>query len=408
MVRVCIGKNLPPLPHNRQCFWFGLHCGGEGWGEGATLLAPSPSPRPSPHSHVFPESHAASGERGQKHATAYHSDVYTNGHALRHQDVEVLATIPATQFKRDDVAREYAKIKARFGTPDNVIIDGAVELRDSVSVLESEGITPRIFRDPKHFLANKLEALLKKDTDYEAFAKQIGSTRCALQQTELAHFTPPPFKTKARFMNLQPTIAWAAAVLWHLNHPESESCREVPRDRLEEKLGWLRPFADGLAQWQACQNVISTTLTFVNQRGLFQGVVAAYQHLVADIATCPASQHLVTEMTTLLRNYEQQLKLGERVPLSTEILESSFALYKQLEGQHSKRGFTNLLLTFPTLLKETTAAEVIACFAAVKVADIKAWTKDHFPHTLTSKRQRMYQAAKPTPKKRATPVSHAA
>lgn len=332
----------------------------------------------------------------------------SDGEALRHQDVEVLATIPATQFKRDDVAREYAKIKARFGTPDNVIIDGAVELRDSVSVLESEGITPRIFRDPKHFLANTLEALLKKDTDYEAFAKQIGSTRCALQQTELDHFTPPPFKTKARFMNLQPTIAWAAAVLWHLNHPESESCREVPRDRLEEKLGWLRPFADGLAQWQACQNVISTTLTFVNQRGLFQGVVAADQHLVADIATCPASQHLVTEMTTLLRNYEQQLKLDERLPLSTEILESSFALYKQLEGQHSKSGFTNLLLSFPTLLRDTTAAEVIACFASVKVADIKAWTKAHFPNTLTSKRQRMYQAAKPTPQKRATPVSHAA
>ena len=98
----------------------------------------------------------------------------------------------------------------------------------------------------------------------------------------------------------------------------------------------------------------------------------------------------------------------ERLPISTEILESSFARYKQLEQQHSKRGFTNLLLTFPTLLKETTAAEVIACFAVAKVADIKAWTQEHFPHTLTSQRQRMYQEAKPTPKKRATRLSHAA
>ena len=54
---------------------------------------------------------------------------------------------------------------------------------------------------------NKLAEWLKKDADYEAFARQIGPARSALQQTELAHFTPPPFKTKARFMNLQPTIA---------------------------------------------------------------------------------------------------------------------------------------------------------------------------------------------------------
>lgn len=332
----------------------------------------------------------------------------SDGQALQHQDVEVLATIPATKFKRDDVAQAYVQLVERFGRPDNVVTDGAVELRESVQVLEHEGKTPRIFRDPKHFLANKLEALLKKDADYEAFAKQIGTARSALQQTELAHFTPPPFKTKARFMNLQPTITWASAALWHLNHPDSPSGRDVSRERLEEKLGWLRPFADGIARWQSCLAVISTTLTFLNQRGLFEGVAAELQRIVADIATCPASQHFVTDMTTLLREYESQLHPDERLPLSTEILESSFARYKQLEGQHAKSGFTNLLLTFPTLLKETTAAEVVACFAVAKVADIKAWTQTHFPHTLTSQRQRMYQEAKPTPKKRATRLSHAA
>ena len=79
----------------------------------------------------------------------------TGGHALRHQDVEVLATIPATKFKGEDVARAYTQIQARFGRPDHVVTDGAVELRDSVPVLEHEGNTPRIFRDPQHFLANK-------------------------------------------------------------------------------------------------------------------------------------------------------------------------------------------------------------------------------------------------------------
>jgi hypothetical protein len=37
--------------------------------------------------------------------------------------------------------------------------------------------------------------------------------------------------------------------------------------------------------------------------------------------------------------------------MSTEILESTFALYKQLERQHSKGGFTSLLAGFGALLK---------------------------------------------------------
>jgi hypothetical protein len=261
-----------------------------------------------------------------------------DGQPLRHEDVEVLATIPGTQFRREDVAREYRKLAVRFGTPANVLMDGAVELRDPVEVLKKRGKTPRVFRDPKHFLANRLEALLKKDPDYEAFSRRLGQARCALQQTELAHFTPPPFKTKARFMNLQPTIRWAAAALWHLNHPDSATCRRLSRQRLEEKLGWLRGFAGSIARWQACQEVISATLTFLNQRGLFGGVVAAYRKVIAGLATCPASQHLASAMTNLLRDYARTLKPGERVPLSTEILESGFALYKQLEQQHSRSG----------------------------------------------------------------------
>lgn len=331
-----------------------------------------------------------------------------HGQALRHSDVEVLAVIPGTESKCEDVAREYAQLAARYGTPAAVVTDGAVELRESVSVLKHQGKTPRVFRDVKHVLANKLEALLKKDADYAAFAQRLGQSRSALQQTELAHFTPPPFKTKARFMNLQATIHWAATALWHLNHPDSASCRDVSRERLEEKLGWLRDFADGIARWQACQAMICATLTFLNQHGLFAGVVTAYQQVVADVATHPASGQLVADMTDLLTDYEQQLQPGERLPISTEILESSFALYKQLEQQHSKSGFTNLLLAFPTLLRETTATEVTACFAAVKVADVKAWTQKHIPQTLTSQRQRMYREANPKRKKRATPLSNAA
>lgn len=334
------------------------------------------------------------------------------GVALRHEDVEPLAVMPGTKWKCEDVAKVYRELAERYGTPNSVVTDGAVELRDPVDCLGKPGETPRVFRDPKHFLANKLEALLKRDANWEAFTEKLGRSRSALQQTELAHFIPPPFKLKARNMNLGPTIHWAATVLWHLDHPESASRETVSVERMEEKLGWLRDFAGSIPQWQECQNVISTTLAFLNQQGLFPGVVKEYRKLIAGIAKSPASRQMVRETKALLLEYEKKLEPNERLRISTEILESSFSLYKQLEQQHSKSGFTSLLLAFPTLLRATTAREVTACFAKVKISDVKAWAKEHLPNTLTSQRQRMFREANPNPKRKpkngATPLPHAA
>jgi len=334
------------------------------------------------------------------------------GVALRHQDVEVLAVVPGTEWKREDVAKVYEQVEKVYGTPRCIATDGAVELREPAENLGKPGKRPLVFRDPKHFLANRLEALLKRDPNYEAFTRHIGKCRSAVQQTELARFVPPGFKTKARFMNLEPTIRWASAVLWHLNHPESSSCRAVSLDRMEEKLGWLRDFATSIRQWRTCLKVISATLTFLNQQGIFPGVVRAYQEIIAGIATCPASKQLASDMKALLREYEKQLQPHERFRSNTEVLESGFSLYKQLEQQHSKSGFTSLLLAFPTLLRETNQSEVTRIFADVKVSHVKAWTKEYLPDTLTAQRQRMFREAKPPTnrksKNRAMPLHQAA
>lgn len=331
--------------------------------------------------------------------------------ALRHQDVEVLALIPGEEWKREDVAKVYQKIADRYGLPRSIVTDGAVELREPAETLGKVGEKPLVFRDPKHFLANKLEALLKRDSNWEAFTQKIGRSRSALQQTELAHFIPPPFKMKARFMNLALTLHWASAILWHLDHPDSPSRGAVTLDRMEEKLGWLRTFAASIPQWQECQEVISTTLTFLNTKGIFPGVIKEYQKVMEGVAKGPMAQQLVRETEGLLGEYEATLGPTERLPISTEILESSFSLYKQLEQQHSKSGFTSLLLTYPILLCATTAQEVTACFAKVKIAEVKKWAKENLPNTLASRRQRMFREAKPKPKptnNRATPLSSAA
>lgn len=313
------------------------------------------------------------------------------GVPLRHNDVEVVALVPGQQWKREDVAKEYRETAKRCGDPRAIGSDGAVELREPAEAMGKPGKRPFVIRDPKHFLANQLEALLKQDAQYEAFTKQFGGTRSALQQTELAHFIPRNFKIKARFMNLAPTLEWASTMLWHLDHPQSKSRQGITEERMTEKLGWLRDFAPNIQQWQECQDVISTGLTFLNEQGLFRGVATQFENRVAGLPHNPLSRRLIQTTVKFLREHEQKLRAGERLPMSTEILESSFSLFKQLEKQHSKSGFTSLLLTFPTLLRPTTPKEVRAAFRRVKTTDVQKWVHDNLPNTLASKRQLVFR-----------------
>jgi hypothetical protein len=328
------------------------------------------------------------------------------GVPLRHEDVEVLMVRPGESWKREDVAQVYQEAVEQYGLPRAVGSDGAVELREPVESLGKPGHRPLVLRDPKHFLANKFEALLKRDPQYQAFANRLAGTRGAVQQTELAHFVPPVFKIKARFMNLQQTLDWATAVLWHLDHPQSKSRQGISPSRLEEKLGWLRDFAPSIRAWQACQEVVSTALTLLNEEGIFRGAAREFQNRVASHGRHRLSRQLIQTVVEFLRETEQQLRPGEHLPMSTEILESSFALYKQLEKQHSKSGFTGLLLTYPVLLRQTDVKEVRASFARTKVADVRRWTAEHLGSTFASKRQLMYREArtetKPNTQKRAT------
>ena len=244
------------------------------------------------------------------------------GVPLRHQDVEVLTVMPGETWKRDDVAQVYRDTAERCGLPRAIESDGAVELREPAETLGKRREKPLVIRDPKHFLANKFEALLTHDPQYQAFTKQFAGTRSALQQTELAHFVPTAFKMKARFMNLAPMLSWASAVLWHLDHPESRSRQGVAESRMREKLGWLRDFAPSIQQWQACQEVVSTALTFLNQHGIFRGAAKQFTHLVVHLEPHPLSQRLVRTVVEFLRAYERRLRPKERLPMSTEILES--------------------------------------------------------------------------------------
>lgn len=315
------------------------------------------------------------------------------GKTIQHEDVRLLALRPGTAWKREDMAAVYSELAERYGTPRAVIADGATELQEGAECLKERRSDTIVLEDFKHRAANFLKAQLGNDERFAEFSTQLGKTRSAIQQTELAHLAPPGAKPKARFMNLGPFLEWATAMLWMLDHPEAKSRRWVGRERLEEKLGWLRSFREDLAKWRECQHVVNAGLKFINEQALFRGASQQLRaRLLAEAApTQAASRELADQLTAFVAKAETSLQKGERLPMSTEILESTFALYKQLERQQSKSGFSGLLAGFGALLRATTEETIKRAFSAVKVKHVKQWVRENLGETLTSKRQATYQ-----------------
>ena len=312
------------------------------------------------------------------------------GETLQHKDVRVLMVQPGTHWKREDMALVYDQLAERCGPPRAVLCDGAVELREGAANLKNGHGHTIVVQDFKHKAAIFLKSLLEHCPRFAEFNTAMGKTRSAIQQTEMSYLTPPSQKPKARFMNLGPTLEWASAISWLLDHPEAESRRGIAAERLEEKLGWLRSFAAELVTWHECQQVVNAGLRFINEQGLSRGAAERLRAILDVTAKNAVSQQLADRLVGFVAATEAELQVGERLPMSTEILESTFALYKQLEGQHSKGGFTALLAGFAALLKPATEKSVRRAFSKVSVKRVREWAKTNLGTTLTSKRQALY------------------
>lgn len=330
-------------------------------------------------------------------------DLPSIGDTLDFENIKVLAVVPGDNWKTEDVAREYAKLAKKIGSPVYLLCDGACELRDAAETLEKDGKKTIVLGDLKHYAANLLEKEIGKSERFQSFITQVGLTRSRIQQTELSHFSPPTQRQKSRFMNLGPMLQWATMVLYHLAHPESPSQKGVEPQRMEAKLGWLREYVDDVAQWGQCQEVINRSLAVINRRGPDSGTAEEVDEALREAnpdwrSEETAASRIGCRIIDWIRESASKLHAGDRAWISTEILESLFGRFKQLERQHSKGGFTRLIGAIPALCKTVTASMVRECFSRLNSKELRQWIADQLGTTLTARRKAAYhESRKKTP-----------
>lgn len=179
-----------------------------------------------------------------------------------------------------------------------------------------------------------------------------------------------------------------------LDSPGPEVLNYGTRERLEEKLGWLRQFRTPLKSWSEMKQTIDVVLDFARTQGLYRGAAPDLRKQLRKLSLGGTAARLRDDFIKFVAGQARRLKPGERIPFTSEVIESAFGKYKTVEHDQAKGGFTGLLLALAACVAERTQEVVHEALQKTKTIDVIAWIKTKLGETVGSKRRTAYQAAR--------------
>jgi hypothetical protein len=317
---------------------------------------------------------------------------------LVHQDMEPVALVPMTSSTKQTVAVCLENAVAQTGVPRAILNDHGADLHGGVEIFrETHPETSELY-DIKHKAACLLKAQLMRDPRWKPYASQLGQTKFAVQQTALAHLAPSSQRSKARFMNLGVLVKWGVETLSLVDNPSGVKQPETSAEQVRAKLGWLTEYRTALAEWSACMLVIEETLDYVRCRGYSADAGRELDARLPAVLGSPGE--LREQLLAFVTDQSLRVRQGERLPGTTEVLESSFGKLKALEDGQSKSGFTGLVLSLGAMVSKWTAESIADALEGCRVRDVLDWCRKNLGVTVQSQRRQAYATTRSATKPR--------
>jgi len=315
------------------------------------------------------------------------SEVRWEGRGLRHRDLQTLAVVPMMRANGKAVAAELQAAAGRTGVPRAILSDRGTDVKNGMELFAGAHPQTAMIYDIAHKAACLLKQRFEHDPRWSAFVKHLGQTKFRLQQTELAYLVGPSLRPKARYMNLGPVLRWTRLTLGILDQTPAAS---PLRPRLEEKVGWLADYREPLQTWLDYYETAQRAIRFVRRHGLYQQASRDMEKECPPQGSPDTSGSLATQLQAFVAEQSQGLRPGERLPGSTEVLESCQGKWKALERQQATQGFTGLLLGLPAMLRDWSEAQIMEALRRVTTANVRDWCRDHLGVTMNTRRRLAY------------------
>jgi hypothetical protein len=305
---------------------------------------------------------------------------------LEMADMQLVGLIPMSPSNAETVDEALESLVVRTGVPAVIIDDHGGDLHGGVKRFCTRHPETVEIYDAAHKGACLLKARLEKNEHWKRFQTLCGQTRVQTVQTELACLMPPRLRMKSRYMNLDPVLSWG---IWAWGMLQESRAGRPPLNitaaRIEEKLAWLDEFSESLPEWQEWLGQIEVTLETVRQQGHSRETPALLKSLM-PVPTYASTQTLADDLHAFVSEYSNRTQPFERLPGSSEVLESTQGKLKNLERQQSQEGFTRFVLSIGACLGHALDRMGEAAEAVTNKL-LEKWSETSLGETLASRRR---------------------
>ena len=319
---------------------------------------------------------------------------------LKHEDVEPIALYPVTRSNGEVVFQQLEETIEKTGLPRAIVADQGSDLKSGIESFIQAHPTTSYLYDIKHKTAALLKQHLQQDETWNRFTQLAAQTKSQVQQTAMAFLAPPNQRTKARYMNLEVLVRWSQRALRLLDQIEKRTDSRESHEKIKTKLGWLTELRAPIQEWDAlCQSAI-TAERFVRQQGLWKGCELELAHRFDPHIESPKTRHFREQIVDFVKNESVKARPEERLPGSSEIIESVLGTMKRLEQDQSKSGFTGLVLGVAAIVSHTTEEVVTKAMETVPTRKVTEWIKEKLGQSVQSKRNIAFSTARDAEQKR--------
>ena len=300
---------------------------------------------------------------------------------LAHHDVDVLGLKVLTSSTGEVVEHHLQQVCERVGTPTQIVSDHGSAILKGIRLFKEEHPEVVETYDVTHGLACLLKGQLQNDPRWQAFVQACQSSRQQLQQTAGSFLSPPAWRTKSRYLNLDTHLRWAGDLLEVLRSPRPTSLatqlgkgEQDASAWLEEKLGWLRGFAAEVTSWTYLQEVVKRAEEQIKEHGLNRGSESRLRVVLLPLRV-PDERGWVfrADVLAFVRQQGNQVPRGRTYVGSTDVLESLFGKYKRRVEEAPFREIGASILALPVLATELTEELVKEALETVRATDVKEW-----------------------------------
>jgi hypothetical protein len=312
---------------------------------------------------------------------------------LAYEDVELIGLWPVRTSTGEIVDEQLESAIARTGLPWLIISDDGRDLHRGLALFQGRHVQIVWIYDIKHKTASLLKRELEGDPVWTAFATRANQMKRQVHQTELAFCNSPQQRGKARYMSVDTLVAWGVKVLQWLDEPRPTG-RELDAERIAEKVGWLRDYREPLRQWEQAMQVIETAETLVRREGHHAESESELRERLPPVEADSLADRLRRKLLEFMQEQALRVSETERLPGSSEVLESIIGKYKTLQGEKGQFGATSMLLAIGAFVGRLTVSGIRTALQTIKGAALDTWTQKNLGSTIQSQRKQAFPSPK--------------